>query len=172
MDFDGVIIHIIYILPLVLIILARSAWGIACNRALRKKGYSENWFWEGFFSGEKVYWAIKAMPGYYDKVTYTLDGRPVDRFGNVLVMSEEQREEDMLKKGGWKCVRCGQLNAKYVTTCNCGCSKEESLALSEFDKHTLEVINKYKDLLELGAISQEEFESIMTDINESVYSKP
>lgn len=67
----------------------------------------------------------------------------------------------------WKCLKCGRINADYVTTCICGNSKEnnrslkpvteiktEQIAMSSADE-----IVKFKKLLDAGAITQEEYDA-------------
>lgn len=92
--------------------------------------------------------------------------------------------EQLLANGGWKCS-CGRVQASYVSSCSCGRSKSEVLnaqykkkqenerkqvelkkqeevkkqveAMDEMSK--VSVIKEYKELMDAGAISQEEFEA-------------
>ena len=68
---------------------------------------------------------------------------------------------------------CGKVNAEYVGTCGCGKTKQDSvrkLKAKTKDAHcdtqleSLELLRKYKELLDIGAITQEEFDNKKKDI--------
>ena len=83
--------------------------------------------------------------------------------------------ERVLEEGGWKCNRCGRINASYVTSCNCGMyieqnknwlkkQEEERKARAEEhkakeSKSQADEIKKFKELLDSGAITQEEYDA-------------
>lgn len=83
-------------------------------------------------------------------------------------MPEEKK--DILNENGWKCNRCGQVNQSYTGTCSCGLSKLDNDKLNKRSEETpaksnnttendnIEEIKKYKELLDSGIITQEEFE--------------
>ena len=58
--------------------------------------------------------------------------------------------------GNWRCI-CGQTNEATATTCSCGRNKAENMA-------NIEKVKKYKELLDMGAITQEEFETRRKEI--------
>ena len=92
--------------------------------------------------------------------------------------------EQILTNGGWKCS-CGRVHASYVSSCSCGKSKSDVLnarlkkkqedenkqaeqqkqgeakkqieATDEMSK--VSAIKEYKELMDAGVISQEEFEA-------------
>lgn len=35
------------------------------------------------------------------------------------------RDRNMVDAGGWRCPKCGKVNASYVGTCGCGAQKEK-----------------------------------------------
>ena len=69
--------------------------------------------------------------------------------------------------GGWKCKKCGQANLGYVSTCSCGAKRDEqnikldrnppkAASISEADR--IKHIKEYKELLDAGVITPEEFD--------------
>ncbi len=69
----------------------------------------------------------------------------------------------------WTCVNCGAQNTIYQVICKCGMKKSENdqrTAAGEVYKNTqqasesenIDILKKYKELLDMGAISQEEFQ--------------
>lgn len=154
-------------------------WGKACNKVLENKGYHEDWFWWGFWFGFIPFIIVLTKPdanyGGYAQV---------DRYGNVnsygnsvlSQMAKERTEAEIMRNGGWKCSNCGRTNAGYVGSCACGwtkyqseaklieakksaeenANKEQNAVSQEMEK--IEVLKKYKELLDMGAISQEEFD--------------
>lgn len=90
--------------------------------------------------------------------------RPIKRVKEVQVQES---------KNDWKCMFCGKVNAEYVGTCGCGKTKQDSvrkLKAKTKDAHcdtqleSLELLRKYKELLDIGAITQEEFDNKKKDI--------
>lgn len=146
----------------IIYIVQGIASGVAVNIILDNKGYSEdNWFLWGFFFG------IIAL--------IVASSRPED-FESV--MDDEEHSKSILKSGGWICSYCNTLNGDCVTSCSCGRSRDESSRhikeLERFknsgvsgnndeviknENEILELISKYKKLLETGAITQEEFDN-------------
>lgn len=106
-------------------------------------------------------------------------------FGSNLSKAADQaRNEEILASGGWRCS-CGRTHAAYVSSCSCGKSKHDVLQaqykqkqeeeqrkaeLKEQEKARNQVksmdemskasaIKEYKELLDSGIISQEEFDA-------------
>lgn len=99
-------------------------------------------------------------------------------------------ENKILQKGGWKCRRCGKVNPEFIGFCACGMTKgqskevdqryereenEKRAAAEEMQKNTIdengsgekdkfEEIKKYKELLDSGIISEEEFNKKKTEL--------
>lgn len=74
----------------------------------------------------------------------------------------------------WECVKCGNHNTNHIVLCKCGMKKSENDKLIEQEKkidekqsseselkselERLDILKKYKELLDVGAITEEEFE--------------
>ena len=84
-------------------------------------------------------------------------------------LSHEEDRKLKISKNYWQCT-CGQLNAPYITTCTCGMTEkqismkkneeknkkiQEEQKKSELDN--LNLLTKYKEMLDSGIISEEEF---------------
>lgn len=78
-------------------------------------------------------------------------------------------------ENGWKCSKCGKINQNYVGTCGCGMRKQnntpisqrtavtsqesqETIKKSQINISTADEIKRYKELLDTGAITQEEYD--------------
>ena len=65
---------------------------------------------------------------------------------------------------GWQCS-CGRTNARFISTCSCGMSKASVIAAAApkaqpiDDAKAIEALKEYKDLLDSGIITQEEFDA-------------
>lgn len=152
-------------------------WGAACNKVIENKGYMEDWFWWGFWFGFIAFIIALTKPDISNQ-----NYGQVDRYGNVISygnsalsqMARERSEAERLRNGGWKCKNCGRDNPGYTGSCACGWTKyqsnnnvietkkenesanEKNAMAQEMEK--LDVLKKYKELLDMGAISQEEYE--------------
>ena len=85
------------------------------------------------------------------------------------------------KRGGWKCRECGRFNSQETDMCTCGMTKDKSEEIRELklvkseagnikqqsisnesidlEMQNLQKLKSYKELLDMGAITQEEFDS-------------
>ncbi len=72
----------------------------------------------------------------------------------------------------WKC-RCGRYNAQFVSSCTCGLSKREALAPEPKpvpaapvvdEAKNIAALKEYKELLDAGVITQEEFDAKKKEI--------
>ena len=67
----------------------------------------------------------------------------------------------------WVCP-CGRSHARYVTRCVCGISKADALSGVKNAKNTesvnINALKEYKELLDQGIISQEEFDQKKAEI--------
>lgn len=130
------------------------------------------WFWLGFFFSFIALIVAATKPQHQSTTAEKLSTTSEKlSFAPVYAPSEsekKERERRLLSQGGWKCI-CGELNPYYVSSCVCGRNrnegeinngkkpqtpKEETSAQSEID-----MIRKYKELLDSGIITQEEFDA-------------
>lgn len=129
---EGVIIFISIILGIV----SSCVWGWAVNKVVELKGYSENWFWWGFFFGFLALVVALTKP----QCTYYPWDTPQWMVPSANTITPY--EENLLKKGGWKCT-CGKVNPSYTGTCSCGGKKDTA-------KPTVQQIQKETTVLEKG----------------------
>ena len=134
-------------------------WGIATQNIITNKGYSENWFWWGFFFGLIALIVALTKP----------DVRTVYA---ATEQASQQRDNRMLENGGWECI-CGRLNPSYTGTCACGKTKQQALERAReqakreagSDEITkLEKLKAYKEFLDSGVITKEEYEAKRKEI--------
>lgn len=160
-----------------------AIWGFATNKIVENKGYDENWFWWGFFFGLIALLVALSKPTVYHHSEYeSSEYSPLSSAANSFVA--EHRKNSM-NDGDWECYFCHRINADYVTNCGCGKSKEDSeqqkainakaqRELRERQKkqqdsisdnaNTIELIKEYKELLDSGAITQEEFDKKKSEL--------
>ncbi len=138
-------------------------WGYATNAVVNNKGYDENWFWWGFFFGFIALIVALTKPERYSSHDY-------QSFSLLSQAAQEESRKGMLLNGGWKC-HCGRVNPSYTGSCACGCSKdmvdEQKKKVEEEKKEReklvednlkLDNLKKMKELLDTGAITQEEYD--------------
>lgn len=136
-------------------------WGIATQKVIYNKGYDDDWFIWGFLFGII---AFLVAPTKADRPRQSRNSS-----GSLSRLSEYEEIRKKKQQGYWPCS-CGQLNPPYVTTCPCGLSakqvkerneraenekKESEKKRSELEN--LNLLTKYKEMLDAGIISEEEF---------------
>lgn len=186
---------------IIMVLIYSIIWGIVCKKVIENKGYSENWFWWGFFFGIFAFFVAISKP-------QRLVETPREESTYLSRIAEESSRNRILKEGGWECPSCGTVNVRGLITCNCGTRKPNKyedienkvrqmnleatgwkcngcgnlngdrvfvckcgVKKSENDKiepkvekkkadttDNIEVIKKFKELLDIGAITQEEFD--------------
>jgi len=154
------------LITLILYIVQGIIFGVAVNVIIENKGYHDNWFGWGFFFGFIALIVALSKPQ-----------KAYEPAEENLLLKKSQEQYD-LNNGGWKCGFCNSINAYNVTTCSCGKGREESERKGKEEKasagsgaaeeadsslvkdelHIVEVISQYKNLLDSGAITQEEFD--------------
>lgn len=145
-------------------------WGFATNAVISNRGYDENWFWWGFFFGFIAFIVACTKP----QNSSSYDERRI---------ASQEEDRRRLRNGGWKC-KCGRVNPAYTGTCACGRTQQsvraENLAQitareqartqeAQATKDAAELTNlqklkEYKSLLDLGIITQEEFDKKKAEI--------
>ena len=147
----------VFFIYLIIIGIVGSVFGIATQNIIDNKGYDEKWFWWGFFFGFLAVLVALSKP---ENHAYQ-SSNPT-----WMQSTSNTRDEDVLKQGGWKCT-CGRVNPSYTGTCACGKRKGEnqnnSAATAEA-KDKFEDIKKYKELLDSGIITEEEFNKKKTEL--------
>lgn len=133
------------------IIVQAVIFGFATKIVIRNKGYYENWFWWGFFFGIIALLVASSKP----------ENHEFDEVNSAPAQA-----------AGWKCT-CGKEHPTYVSSCSCGISKNDVLLTK--GKAKLEAVQKqnaikdevskaaaikeYKELMDSGIITPEEFEA-------------
>ena len=142
-------------------LISLIVWGIICgvatNKVIEKKCYSDNWFWWGFFFGflALIVACTKPQAQSYNSSSSSL-------FAAAAEEKMKIQQQSLLEQGGWKCNKCGNVNPSYSGTCNCGNLKASNQTKEIEDKRETENFQKmksYKDLLDSGVITQEEFDA-------------
>ena len=139
----------------IIAIVGGVIFGFATQTIIDNKGYEENWFWWGFFFGIVALIVAASKPENASR-------------DNGNVAAEEKNSTQMISSGSWKCKKCGRINASYTGTCACGMKKSENgvpaktavvtKAKEDNELENIQKIKSYKDLLDSGVITQEEFE--------------
>lgn len=111
---------------LILICIFGCIYGRAVNWVIENKGYTQDWFWWGFFFGSFALIVAILMP---KKEIYINEDE--NYFGSdesVVAHNNAYKDSGDSKKmiavtemsKGWKCPLCGEMNAGYAGTCGCG----------------------------------------------------
>ncbi len=147
------------------------AFGVATKVLNKQKGYSGG-FWWGFFFGVIGIVIVLVRP---EKVSNTYSYSDIERHDGeptaLEKLAREKRKEEAMASGGWKCIQCGRVNANYAGTCGCGMSKYDNTPRisvpvelpkqklkPEDEMMNLKRLKSYKDLLDAGVISQEDYD--------------
>lgn len=163
-------------------------WGFAAREIIINRGYGEEatkFFWLGFFlsfiaviiaASRPVYRSEWSSPSRSIIVPKTISGS--DPYSDNLMTR--------VPDGGWRCSDCGKAHYSYETSCSCGRSrfdtapsvkKEEVIPTTDeksvdnrintegqtdktnSEQSPFDEIRKYKELLDEGIITQEEFDA-------------
>ena len=146
-----------WVFYLIGLIVQGIIWGVATNKVIENKGYSENWFWWGFFFGflALIVACTKPQAQSYNSSSSSL-------FAAAAEEKMKIQQQSLLEQGGWKCNKCGNVNPSYSGTCNCGNLKASNQTKEIEDKRetaNFQKMKSYKDLLDSGVITQEEFDA-------------
>lgn len=161
-----------WLLIFVFAIVFSIAWGYAVQKIIENKGYYENWFWWGFFFG---FIALLVALTKEDAPQYTIQTSNHGQVETETLIRKPNRdltdeEYVIIKQGGWQCDNCGKVMQSYVGTCSCGKTRnrpnnnkavEKSMTKaisSGISKSAVDELKCYKDLLDSGIITQEEFD--------------
>ncbi len=151
-------------------------WGCITKKINENKGYVGGFawgFWLGFIGLIVVLCKRENSSSSYRNNQHSGQSSFGDSEYNSALSSyaTEKGNQKLISEGGWKCHHCMRVNANYVTTCICGMSKSESdnmvRKISENStrnttksetKSSADELKKFKELLDDGAITQEEYD--------------
>ena len=159
------------LLAIILLIVQGLVFGFATQAIIENKGYYENWFWWGFFFGILAVLVALAKPE-----SRAYDSSNIDYLTGVADTFSVERDKKytsrVIEAGGWKCHFCNRTNPSYTGTCACGKTKEDTQnyetariqQLNEMEQKnkredSLDKLKRLKELLDMGALTQEEFDS-------------
>lgn len=106
---------------------------------------------------------------YSGQVNCNCGQRKPNKYADIDKKSEEYK----LRDTDWKCKKCGNMNPKNSYICKCGLKKSENdnyvpenrnIENERNEIDNIEIIKKYKELLDMGAITQEEFDLKKTEL--------
>lgn len=142
--------------------------GIAAQAISESKGYDGGFAW-GCLLGFIGLIVVACRPN--KTIQNSSRGDQAGRDVPVAPLTWEDHDHELLSNGGWKCPKCGRVNAGYTYTCVCGMNKNETTSFSpkkdeqketrekdEQELMNLKKLKAYKELLDSGAITQAEFE--------------
>jgi len=148
-------------------IIQGCVFGFATQSIIENKGYHDNWFWWGFFFGFIALLVALSKP--------ELRNSNVAEQSILHNVAEEARDNYIMKEGGWECAFCHKKNDRVVFTCICGKSKDDTTekirqekkvqmeqqqaAKNTSESYTIELLQQYKNLLDSGVLTQEEFDT-------------
>lgn len=154
-------------------------WGVVTYVINTNKGY-EGGFWWGFFLEIIGLIVVLCKPDNHSRVDLTSSPLLLMSEGGVIVSSSE--DQSILASGGWRCRKCGRVNASFIGTCGCGTTKGDNgqspkisniangnsapttnnannnAAKSEMtESEVADALLKFKSLLDMGVLTEEEF---------------
>lgn len=161
------------------VILWGLVWGYATKTVNESKGY-DGGFWLGFLLGFIGLIIVACKPTNYVSYETAEEAEEMEGDSDKLTIAN----------GGWKCA-CGRVNADYIGTCACGRTKGEIKAaqeaaqraiqeenikrqqkiekeVSERELLNIQKLKAYKELLDSGVISQEEFDKKKAELLKTI----
>ena len=136
---------------LIVVVIMSFIWGAVCKSIITSKGYDQSeqnlYFWAGFFLGliGVLIAAVKPQNAQY----YAVSSPRVSNVNDPV----------------WKCNFCGTQNVgeeAYSRCSSCGHTRGESSRKKPKDSgdmiDNLDALKKLKELLDMGAITQDEFD--------------
>ena len=137
---------------LIVSVIMAIIFGIVSKTINENKGYYGGFAW-GFWLGIIGIIVVACKP----------ENKSRESFAEKIY-NDDLRKERIVSEGGWKCNRCGRTNASYTTTCICGTSEKENknwekkeVKTSDRQTSQADELKKFKELLDSGAITQEEY---------------
>ena len=151
---------------LIVAIVVAIIFGAITKSINENKGYDGGFAW-GFFLGWIGIIVVACRPS----VKYTYEESIIVP-ANKTPVQKNTYAAQLLDDGTWNCS-CGRHNARYVSSCVCGLNKQQlfsAKAETEESKNVMDdakiiaTLKEYKNLLDTGVITQEEFDAKKKDI--------
>lgn len=157
---------------LLLSLIWAVVWGLVTDKIIKNKGYENNWFWWGFFFGWIAFVLALTKPDINTQQnnSHQYDNSYQNNTNSPLsAESAKRRREEQIRAGFWECS-CGSFNPPYCTTCLCGRTPKDVIAekkniqnvqptkKEDEELKNINLLKEYKELLDAGVITQEEFE--------------
>ena len=152
-----------YLIMLILTIGNACIFGVITKVINERKGYYGGFAW-GFWLGwiGIIVVACRQAPFYTSKESIIVHPKKSGLPHNAIANSAPSG-------GGWKCS-CGRINAAYISSCVCGLNKHAATAATEpipasndtlaaDETKVISLLKEYKELLDSGVITQEEFDA-------------
>lgn len=156
----------VIIVLIIAFIIHGIIWGKATNKVLQYRGYFyDDWFIWGFLFGIATLLVAMSRP---------------DNNANVIKKRAAAKQAIITNPNTeWKCRKCKMINPPYTGTCSCGNTREENDAplramqerreaelramqnqkdMQDTELDNLLTLSAYKDLLDKGVITQQDFE--------------
>lgn len=165
-DYD----FIIYFIGILIHVGICCVWGAITWKINDYKGYASGGFWWGFFLGwiGVIVVACKSnVRGYTMTGWKCICGKVHSDYVNTCACGRTRNTVSSVPEGHWTC-KCGRIHAPYVTSCICGVTKrdaskpavpEHTASDNTSEQDTVRLLKEYKDLLDAGALTQEEFDT-------------
>lgn len=165
-----------FIVYLLIAVIYCIIWGCVTQQVIYNKGYEDNWFWWGFLFGFFALIVACTKPQNIPKTqtNYNTSAFSSTNSNTSIFSDKPSANRNTTPAGSWKCS-CGRINPHYTGTCACGMSqhkqKEKEMAQEKAEQNksnqpldeneqlkNLKLLKEYKELLDTGIITQEEFE--------------
>lgn len=161
------------IMIFVAVLLGTIVFGPITFYISNQKGYDGGYWW-GFFLGIIGVIVVACKPSNL--------APPMNEYqrAQLAQITREQANAKVMGNGGWKCTKCGDINPWYTGTCSCGMTQRDSTEQKEkavqktpdsiksprtgeikedTEVDNLKKLKLYKELLDSGAITQEEYDA-------------
>lgn len=151
--------------------------GFICS-AIASSRNMNGGFWWGFWLGIIGIIIVAVRPNEQQKyqTSYATSsyssGNSIDNY-----YDKERHEREIIALGGWRCNNCGKANYPYSYACvSCGHKKDEPVPTVQYSLDTpkpeekgvlsssADELRKWKQLLDDGIITQEDFEAKKTQL--------
>lgn len=149
----GLVVGMVFVSFIISIAIA-IVCGIISKKINESKGRYGGFAW-GFFLGAIGIIIVACRSDLNNtNIAYTTNSE----YDNKLKsLANEKDENSMLRDGGWRCNKCSAVNPKYASSCKCGLSWTENKNFLQNQQK--EKLHSYKEMLDEGLITQEEFEA-------------